>query len=269
MDTISRRFLDQLILDHGPRDLLGRFFLDIDAAFRERGIVISIRTDFEELLAVNEENQLHWASLVPIVHPRKSRLDASTAYWLRGQDSTGRVVCTQAARFFDWQDTNLKEEMRSMRVFYADPAPYLAEGQGCEVTAPSAEKISGRVQYSGAIWAHPDFRGRQLASLIPRVSRAFAYTKWRTDFCFGLVEPILIEKKIAAAYGHTRTEPGITVRGFRGEFNAHLVFRTEAEILGDCRSYVEEAKRNRVRSTDVEETNRLPSVARQGSSSRS
>jgi hypothetical protein len=269
MDTLSRRFLDQVVINHGPRDLLGRFFLDIDAAFRERGIQLSICTDFEELLRVNEENQRHWASLVPIVHPRKSSLDPSNAYWLRGVDTNGRVVCTQGARFWDWRDTNLAEEMRAMRLFYADPAPYIAEGQGCTITAPTAEKIRGRVQYSGAIWAHPDFRGRQLGHLIPRASRAFAYTKWGTDYAFGFVEPILIEKGIAAAYGHTRTEPGISIRGFRGEFSAHLVWRTEEELIGDCRAYVEEAKKNRVRRIDVEETNRLPSRVRQGSSSRS
>ena len=269
MQKLRDRFLDQIILEHGPRDLFARFFLDIDASFRERGIYLSICTDFEELLHVNEENQRHWASLVPIVHPRKSNLDPSNAYWLRGEDETGRVVCTHAARFWDWRDTNLAEEMRAMRLFYADPAPYLAEGQGCTIVAPTADKICGRVQYSGAIWAHPDFRGRQLASLIPRASRAFGYTKWGTDYAFGFVEPILIEKGIAAAYGHTRTEPGISIRGFRGEFTAHLVWRTEDELIGDCRAYVEEAKKNRVRRIDVEETKPLPSAVRQGSSKRS
>jgi hypothetical protein len=270
MLDFAPRFLDQITLDHGPRPLLGQFFLDAEQAVRDRGIYLSLRTDFQELVEVNRANQKTWGTLVPIFHPEMSLLKPDASFWLRGMNDQGEVVCTQGARLFLWDSSTLKDELGSLRVFYSDPSERIAKGEQCIVTAPSASRITGRVAFSGATWVRPDYRGRNMAALLPRISRAYGLTRWRTEYSFSMVEPILIEKGVTAAYGYTTTEPMISFKGgFRGDRDFHLIFKTEHEIVEDCEIYVSEAKWNRVRSTEVLETIGAPPRERQGSSRRS
>src|SRR4051794_31895938 len=190
-------FLDQITLDHGPRPLLGQSFLDAEQAVRDRGIYLSLRTDFNELVEVNRQNQKCWTPLIPLFNPEKSQLKPDAAFWLRGMNEKGEVVCTQAARLYLWEGTTLKDELTSLRLFYSDPSDAIARGEHWIVTAPSASIITGRVAFSGATWARPDYRGRQLATLLPRISRAYALTRWRTEFSFSFVEQILVDKGVA------------------------------------------------------------------------
>jgi hypothetical protein len=39
---------------------------------------------------------------------------------------------------------------------------------------------------NGAVWYHPTFRKRQLSMIIPRITRAYAYTHWKIDHSMGL-----------------------------------------------------------------------------------
>ena len=47
--------ITEITVDHGPRDLLGRFFLKADTAARERGITLSFGT-FADLVDTNARN---------------------------------------------------------------------------------------------------------------------------------------------------------------------------------------------------------------------
>ena len=76
------------------------------------------------------------------------------------------------------------------------------EGQRCIVTAADAKKISGVVFYGGSVWVRPDFRGRRLSQLLPRLGRAYAVARWPVDWGISLVAPILVDKKVAAGYGY-------------------------------------------------------------------
>ena len=58
-------------VDHGPADLLGRFFLKADTAARERGITLSFGT-FEDLVDVNAANTRHLASADPAVRSART-----------------------------------------------------------------------------------------------------------------------------------------------------------------------------------------------------
>ena len=46
---------------------------------------------------------------------------------------------------------------------------------------PRREGVTGRVVFSGAAWYRRDYRGKQLVEILPRLSRAYAYTRWRSD----------------------------------------------------------------------------------------
>src|ERR1700690_1353639 len=132
------RLPDQITIDHGAPELLGPFFLAADRAARERGVYLRLRHDLDGLVALNERERGRWYRLSPLFDPAFSAVTPDNAYWIEGRNVDGETVAAQAGRVFDWPTTTLKEEIESLRIFYADPARMAVPGETCVVTAPSA-----------------------------------------------------------------------------------------------------------------------------------
>ena len=104
-----------------------------------------------------------------------------SASW--GATRSGEVVSTHAARIYDVNEGDtLHDVATSSRMFYDDPEAMKLPGERCEVSASIARSIRGRVLINGAVWFHPTYRKRELASIIPRAARAFAFTRWEIDY---------------------------------------------------------------------------------------
>jgi hypothetical protein len=142
------RLPDQITLQHGPPALLGRFFLKADAAARARGVTLSV-APLEQLMEVNRRNTETWKPLVPTFDPARGGATAETGFCILGRDRAGEVVATQAARFFDWTDSDLETEFTSLRMHYADPKASARADEVCQITAPTAMKLGGRVIFTG------------------------------------------------------------------------------------------------------------------------
>lgn len=230
----SGRLPAHIDLRHGPRALLGRFFLAADAAARQRGVTLHF-AGLGDLLAANERHRDTWRPIMPLFDPAFSEVDARTAFVLLGYDDAGEVVAAQAARFYDWPDTILQDEASSLRMFYRDPQAALAEGNHCTLATPSAARISGRVVFSGAGWYRPDFRGKGLAGLLPRISRALAHALWDTRHTFSMMADAVISRGFAERTGYTRIEHGVVdftlapIGAFRGAF----VWMETPELVAD------------------------------------
>lgn len=178
-----------ITVEHGPPGILGRFFLAADSAARRRGIALSFAT-FEELLEVNQKNSASWKPLTTLYDYRACPrgLAPDRAFCILGRNGRGEVVATHAARFFDVDDSDTLHDIAvSLRLFYDEPDRLKNPGERCEVTASIARTIRGRVLINGAVWYHPAYRGRDLAMIIPRISRAYAYTRWKIDHSMGIV----------------------------------------------------------------------------------
>jgi len=265
-----RRLLDQITLLHGPHDLLGRYFLIADTAARDRGARLCLRSDFDALMALNERHRDSWPRLAPIFNPELSNLRLDGAFWLEAINDQDETVATHASRFFDWQHTTLVDELRSMRVFYEDPAPHIAAGESVEVSAPSAPHIRGRVAYGGAVWVRPDCRGKGLAALLPRISRAYAYSRWDNAYTWGMVEPRIHARGLIRANGPYEVEESILMRlAFRGELPALLMWMGRDAMLSDIAEIVAQATVDNSRRIETLSTYRSRSARRQGISSRS
>lgn len=206
------RLPDQVTLTHGPHKTLGRFILLADAAAHRRGITLSLEDDFDALLATNEANRAHWYPLSPSFDPRIGAVHAGNAFWICGRNEDGDVVLTQVVRHFPMTDTTLASELDSLRIFYADPKRQARPNEVCETSAASAAQIGGSVVYSGGTWFRPDFRGRGLASVVPRLGRSIALSRWNTDYAFSLVERRLVETGLPRRYGFRRVEFGVNWR---------------------------------------------------------
>ena len=174
-------FTDRLVLTYGPLEKLGRFFLLAEERMTKLGLNLCFGS-FEELQAINRANGKTWRPLLPSFDPVLSELSEDNAFCIFGRDPGGNVVATQAVRLFSWTDTNFLTEAETLRLFYADPAASRAEFERCDVTAEPTRGIDGRVLFSGAGWYRPDYRGKGLGVLMPRIARLYALSRWYIDF---------------------------------------------------------------------------------------
>lgn len=201
------RLPDQVEFNHGPFDLLAKFFLKADKMARDRGIRLSIRHDMENLAELNdvETRKGNWHPLVSQFDPRLNDLTPDDVFWMSGFNEAGEIVAAQAARVYDWTRSDLSQECGSLRMFYRDPDAQRLPGERW-ACGGSAASIKGMVCYSGSGWVRPDYRGRNMAAILPRISRAHALTRWGTDYTVSFVSRTLVDKGVAAAYGYKNVE---------------------------------------------------------------
>ena len=191
------RLPDALTIKHGPAQLLADFVLEADKIAREAGLRLKLRHDFDELNRINQQQVKsgNWYPLINMFNPERADILPENAFWLSGENELGEIVVTFAVRIYYWPDTNLEEQAVAM-LYGRD------EGQRCIITADAAKLISGVVMSSGAAWVRPDYRGRRLSRLLPRIAKAYALSRWPLDFTFGYVTRALVEK------GFTTTSNG-------------------------------------------------------------
>jgi hypothetical protein len=170
---VAGRLATNIEVHYGPRALLGEFFAWAGHEASRRGVALSFAS-FADLVAENQAQSATWRPLVPIFNPKLSGVTGETGFAILGRNEKQEIVATQAARFYDWSQTNLHREASSLRMFYADTRAAAERGDRCEILSPSAKAITGRVVFSGAGWYRPDFRGIGLATILPRISRAYA-----------------------------------------------------------------------------------------------
>lgn len=230
----SGRLPAHLKVKHGPVGLLGRFFLWADSAARDRGVTLSFGS-LQDLIEANRANSDSWRPLVPVFDEALGGVTPETAFVLIGRSHDGEIVATQAARLYDWPETSLKDEATSLRMFYADPDAALAREDRCEINTPIAEKITGRVVFSGAIWYRRDFRGKDLGTILPRISRAYAFTSWHSDFTIGMLGDGIIAGGLAERAGYTKVEQACIklMASPLGELHCGLAWMQSDELLAD------------------------------------
>lgn len=230
---------DAIKVEHGPVELLRSFFRWACSEVHRRGVTLSF-APLDELVAVNAANADTWMPLVPLLKTGLSGITPETGFAILGRNDAGEVVATQGARFYDWRATSLWTEANSLKMAYADPEAARRRGDVWEITTPVAHLISGRVVFSGGGWYRPDYRGQGLGRVIPRISRAYAFTRWNTDFTISMMTDGVIKGGFADRTGYTNIEAGtvhfnlsptIIVRGA-------LVWMPATQLLADLASVV-------------------------------
>jgi hypothetical protein len=232
--------LTDIRIDFGPREELAQFFLMADTALRRKGVFLGFGT-FEELVETNRRNRDSWLPIVPSYDPANGLCDLDKGYVLIGRNAAGEIVVAQGTIIFDWVGTNFKDEAESMRIFYASPETRPRPQERCIVTAPSAASMSGRVALHGAAWWHPSVRGRLLGALVARVSRLYAYARWRTDLSLAINSEKLIAGGFPKRNGYQHIEPGVAFRNFEmGNYDGGIVWITEDELFVELSNFMSE-----------------------------
>lgn len=231
-------FLSQLTINHGPAGLLGRFFLLADTAARARGVALSF-ADMDELVKANEENRDSWLPLFPTYDIRHNTFAGDDAFCILGRDRHGKVVAAHSGRLFDLQGTNFHELAQSLRLMYADPERSKRPGETCEVTAQTARSVSGRVVFSGAAWYHPDYRGKQLSTIVPILSRAYAYTHWNMDYIVAMMSEGVVRGGMTLRTGYTHVDWDIRVANSPlGNVRFAFMWMQSPQLLEDVAQFV-------------------------------
>jgi hypothetical protein len=224
------RLPDALTIKHGPAQLLARFVLEGDKAARETGVRLRLRHDFGDLVYVNKHAVVRrsWYPLLDIFNPEYSDLVPENSYWISGEDEHGEIILTQAGRVYYWPDSTLEQEARMMFCGGRE------KGQRCVVTAADAQLITGVVFYGGSGWVRPDFRGKRLMRLVPRLGRAYALARWPVDWGISFVSPVLVEKGVAAAYGYKNASYSLSFpESLWGDLEVVLVSVSTGEAYAD------------------------------------
>ena len=103
-------------------------------------------------------------------------------------------MLTDARRIHNWIGTSLAEQIRTAW-FGRDL------GQPCTLTAEAAASITGIVLCAGAAWVRPDFRGKHLSHLMPRIAKAYACARWPINWAIGFISRKNFERGLANNYG--------------------------------------------------------------------
>jgi hypothetical protein len=225
-------------VEHGPAPLLGRFFLAADTAAREVGVTVSFATP-EDLLAANEANRETWKPLLSVFDPRYVNLTPENALILVGRDAAGEVVATQAARLLRLDNASMYDEMVNLRLSYDNPARDKRPGESFNVLSEEPRAIRGRTLFGGAVWYRTDFRKRGLAAILPRISRAYAFTRWNTEYTTSMMATGIVKGGVAAASGYTNIGPELQIRNSTlGDLNTVFMWMRAPELLVDLERWL-------------------------------
>jgi hypothetical protein len=244
LDRASHRsFLADVVIEHGPRDLMRRLFLVADTGLRERGLYVSFG-DCEELKVINAQNRDSWSPLLPIFDPVVSDVGEANCVAIVGRNASGKPVLAHASRCYDLGETLLKDEIESLRLFYREPEKSALSGEALVCSAPVAARTRGRVVFTGALWVHPEFRGQNLVPLAMNLWRGLAITRWTHELSFSFMVPKLVKVGLAARAA-MQVDWEVTMintpvkRG--GIINAGMNWITRSQQIEHMRAYVDAA----------------------------
>lgn len=236
----DRPFLSQVRIDYGPAELLGRLFLRWDADLRKRGINLSF-APAAALAEVNRQNSDSWRPLFPVFNTEFGGFNDENGFCLLGSDRSGRVIAAQAARLYTLTQSTFKEETESLRLFYTDPEHAKQPGETCAVNARSASSFTGRIVFSGAVWYHPEYRKQGLTSILPRLTKAYALTKWYTDIILSFMAEDVVKGGTAPRAGYPNVEWDVIMKNsLLGDLRLALIWANARELIDYFAGYLGE-----------------------------
>jgi hypothetical protein len=234
----SASLLSKLTTTYGPVDLLGRFFLRADTAARARGVTLSF-AGMDELIGVNEQNRDSWLPLFPTYDIRHNTIAPEEAFCILGRDRNGKAVAAHAGRLFNLKFGSFHDLAKSLHLMYEDPDRSKRPGESCDVTAKAAGSIKGRVVFSGAAWYHPDYRGKQLSTIVPLLSRAYAFTRWNADYIVAMMSEGVVKGGMTLRTGYTNIDWDIRVTNSpMGDVRFAFMWMQPPQLVEDVAKFV-------------------------------
>lgn len=217
----------------GPIGMIGRALLRMEEAIRDRGVSLKLAS-MDRLLEINKQTSEGWLPLISIFDSTFHDFTDQNSFFIVGTDDNGEVVACQAARLFEWNDTNFVQEAESLRLFYQHPEKYQLHDEACRVTALAAKSLRGRVVFSGAAWLRKDYRRRGIFQILPRLCRAYAHTIWNSELTMTMMSRQRMNAGAFTRPGYPNVEWSVNVTGSRlGDMELSLQWIKTSEMLCD------------------------------------
>lgn len=188
-----------------------KYIMAINALAQEQDVHIEVCTNFETFREIRK-TQSDRPPLGPAFDASRSYVGPSNGFWLKGVNSKGQIIHTQAMRLLDLSNTTLAEHLRTHRLIYQPPNINPSHPKSFECLQKTADMTGEKVVYHGELWMHPEPRKYHNASLVALLTHfmlALASMQWAPDFVFGFMPSFLACKGLAAREGYMHAEPGV------------------------------------------------------------
>ncbi len=185
--------------------------------------------------------RIRWGALIPLFDARKVEVPAEAAFCLVARNTAGEMVASMSGRFYDLPPGRTLRHIMEDGSFMRTPVSNEpGRRTGCEVTAPMADRLVGRIAYCGALWVHPEYRGLRLAAVMPRLTHACMITLWNIDHMIGFLKPEVIGSGLQQRYGYTHFEPSFRyVENGEEVYDGLLVWMSATEMTDDVARFLD------------------------------
>jgi len=220
-DTIGRSFLEQLIIDYGPLDFLGRFFAAATDHLSELGLELRIGR-LEDAYHVHQANLESWKSYPPMLNPTIALVRETDCFSLICVNQAGTPVAVIAGRLYSPEAT-LADVISNQRFVFGDADPATSSIRFNSTTEKIAS-VKAPFSYIGALWVHPQMRGAKLARILPPIARSYCLAIWNIRFDLGLASLEMTRAGIAAVYGYTEVAESFCATGLDDDHDVEGCF---------------------------------------------
>jgi hypothetical protein len=258
--------LSALRVRHGPREVLGRYFLDVAMELRQRGIEVLVSRDVDRFAKLGGDYEQARPPRFPAMDAASAGFGPENWFTLEGRDAQDRLAFFGAARLLRLRGS-LKEEIESFQLLYWEPETQRQSDDAVEVTAPSVPHIGGFVALLGSYWVAPRLRGTGLARVFPNLCRYYAFTLWPIDHAIGFMRQHEAERGLSLAYGEPPPERWVKFRG-RWSDDSYIGCNSRDGIERSLYASAAEAKSRATLTADTLDSSSPPSLVRQGRISR-
>jgi hypothetical protein len=194
--------LDAFRISHGPKGVLGRFFLLTSDRMQLKGIRLEFAS-FEEIERVHAANTDSWPDMNPVFNTTVA--DTSNSFCIVGRDDAGRVVATCAGKRFDASARSFTQIVNDGDFYSLRPGKMA--GLTARMNSKTTDTMHGRIGYSGGLWIHPDFRHHRLPAVFCRLVTATMLAHWDTEIVLGAVAAQFDGTDYARRYGYAHEAP--------------------------------------------------------------
>lgn len=178
----------EIIPEHGLSYAEAHAVEKSDAALSAQveAVGLKIRTgrDFFWLKTINAEyRDLECPALVPWYDHAVEPMSDGEGFWTAFHDDygiAGLIACRLRV-----VPRSLHASLSDMTFLFPDASERGATG---EVTSLDLTAMRGNMILPGAMWVHPNHRGKRLSKLLFAVAMVEAYARWKPDHVIGLVE---------------------------------------------------------------------------------
>ncbi|MEM8576583.1 MAG: hypothetical protein AAGF60_01905 [Pseudomonadota bacterium] len=190
-------------------DTADKFEASSHQVLKDYGVRVIVGRDFEEFKAIAKQARPDHA-VQDMFNCDVAPVDEDKAVWMVGVDHADRIIYLQAMRLLPTDGLSVADYLtRQVRDFL--PEPHTVDMTRTRYRpGPNAQRMRGRVVYSGEFWIdgnNPNFRGSSLSNVLGRQSYLLAMRAFAPDWIIAFMLRRQVERGAFYRAGFHHAEP--------------------------------------------------------------